>query len=44
MVTKQELERLVEQVNQVLANYDERLKKLENKPTSNNRAKKQQNS
>lgn len=44
MVTKQELERLVEQVNQVLAHLDERLKKLENKPASTNRAKKQQNS
>lgn len=44
MVTKKELEELVSQVNAVLAGLDERIKKLEEKPTSTNRARKQQNS
>lgn len=44
MVTKKELEELVEQVNQVLAHLDTRLQKLEKARPSTNTSKSKQNS
>ena len=44
MVTKRELEDVLDQVNAILKAYDERLKKLENTPKTTARATKKNES